>query len=101
MPRWSPPGAAWRRLKGPAPVAAVRDAQITSFTNQARRRQYPRYRPRGLDIGGGMVEGGAKALIAAREQGPGMRWRVAGAEAVAQVRVLLTNHQWNAYDLAA
>ena len=60
-----------------------------------------RYRERGLDIGSGLVEGACKHLIGAREKGPGMRWSVPGAQAVANVRVLLFNNQWAAYDLAA
>ena len=93
--------AAWRRLKCAGPAAAVRDEQVGYFTNQARRMAYGRYRERGLDVGSGMVEGGAKALIGMREKGPGMRWSVPGAQAVANVRVLLFNDQWDAYDLVA
>jgi hypothetical protein len=93
--------AAWRRLKCGAAAAAVRDEQVGYFTNQAGRMAYGRYRARGLAIGSGMVEGGAKALIGAREKGPGMRWSAAGANAVAQVRTLLFNDAWAAYDLAA
>ena len=93
--------AAWRRLKCAGAAAAVRDEQVTHFTNQAGRMAYGRYRERGLDIGSGIVAGAGKALIAAREKGPGRRWSVAGAQAVANVRVLLFNDEWNAYDLAA
>ena len=93
--------AAWRRLTCPAAAAAVRDEQVTYFTNQAGRMAYGRYRARGLDIGSGMVEGACKHLIGAREKGPGMRWSVPGAQAVATVRVLLFNDQWEAYALAA
>ena len=39
-----------------------------------------------------MVESGCKALIGQREKGPGMRWSVAGAQAVANVRVLVFNN---------
>jgi hypothetical protein len=93
--------AAWQRLKCDGAVAALRDEQVTYFANQAGRMAYGRFRARGLDIGSGMVEGGAKALIGAREKGSGMRWTVAGAEAVAQVRVLLFNDQWATHALAA
>jgi hypothetical protein len=91
----------WQRLKCTGAAAAVRDEQVTYFTNQASRMAYGRYRERGVDIGSGMVEGGAKALIGAREKGAGMRWSEAGANAVAQVRVLLFNDQWDTHDLAA
>jgi hypothetical protein len=92
---------AWRRLKCAGAAAAVRDEQVTYFTNHAHRMAYDRYRGRGLDIGSGLVEGACKHLIAAREKGPGMRWSVPGAQAVANVRVLLFNDQWATYDLAA
>jgi len=73
------------------------------FTTQASRMVYHRYRyrARGLAIGSGMVEGACKHLIGAREKGPGMRWGVPGANAVAQVRVLLFIDQWADYPLAA
>src|SRR5262249_36312923 len=93
--------AAWRRLRCAAAAAAVRDEQGACFTNQAGRMAYARYRERGLDIGSGMVEGACKLLLGAREKGPGMRWSVPGAQAVANVRVLLFNDQWATYDLAA
>jgi hypothetical protein len=93
--------AAWRRLKCAGAAAAVRDEQVTYFTNQAGRMAYDRYRARGLAIGSGMVEGACKLVIGAREKGPGMRWSVPGAQAVANVRVLLFNDQWADYDLAA
>lgn len=58
-------------------------------------------RARGLDIGSGMVESACKLVIGAREKGPGMRWSVPGAQAVANVRVLLLNEQWPTYRLTA
>lgn len=93
--------AAWRRLTCSASAAAVRDEQVTYFTNQAKRMAYAQYRARGLDIGSGMVESACKLVIAMREKGPGMRWQVPGAQAVAHVRVLIFNDQWPEYDLAA
>jgi hypothetical protein len=93
--------AGWQRLPGTGALAEVRDAQVTYFTNQARRMAYDRYRARGLDIGSGMVESACTALSGMREKGPGMRWSVAGAQAVANVRVLLFNDEWADYELAA
>ena len=83
----------WRALPCRGEAAAVRDEQATYFGNQAPRMAYDRYRAAGWDIGSGMVEGACKHLIGAREKGPGMRWGDAGANAVAQVRVLLFNGQ--------
>jgi hypothetical protein len=91
----------WRQLPCHGEVAAVRDAQVTYFTNQAPRMAYDRYREQGWDIGSGMVESACKHLIGAREKGPGMRWSDPGAQAVAAVRVLLCNDQLPSHDLAA
>jgi hypothetical protein len=91
--------AEWRALPCRGEAAPVRDEQVGYFANQAGRMAYDRYRAAGWDIGSGMVEGACKHLIGAREKGPGMRWTEAGANAVAQVRVLLFNGA--AADLAA
>jgi hypothetical protein len=92
---------AWRKRRCEGTAAAVRDEQVGYFTHHAGRMAYDRYRARGLDIGSGMVESGCKLVIGAREKGPGMRWSVAGANAVAQLRVLLFNDQWDSHRLAA
>jgi len=91
----------WHALPCTGETAAVRDEQVTYFTNQAPRMAYDRYRAAGWDIGSGMVEAACKHLIGAREKGPGMRWSEAGAQTVAAVRVLLFNDQWATHDLAA
>lgn len=91
----------WQALPCRGEIGAVRDEQVTYFTNQAPRMAYDQYRAVGWDIGSGMVESACKHLIGAREKGPGMRWSEAGAQAVAAVRVLLFNDQWAAHDLAA
>jgi hypothetical protein len=88
--------AEWRTLVCRGAAAAIRDEQVTYFTNQASRMVYDRYRAAGWDIGSGMVESACKHLIGAREKGPGMRWSDAGAQRVAAVRGLLFNQQWDA-----
>ena len=93
--------AEWQALACRGEALAVRDAQVTYFTNQAPRMAYARYRTAGWDIGSGMVESACKRVIAAREKGPGMRWSEAGAHTVAAVRVLLLNDQWDSYAFAA
>jgi hypothetical protein len=91
----------WQTLPGHGETAAVRDEQVTYFTNQAPRMAYDQYRAAGWDIGSGMVESACKHLIAAREKGAGMRWSEAGAQAVAAVRVLLANEPATSAALAA
>jgi hypothetical protein len=91
----------WQTLPGRGDAAAVRDEQVTYFTNQASRMAYDQYRAAGWDIGSGMVESACKRVIAAREKGAGMRWSETGAHTVAAVRVLLLNQEWRSYALAA
>lgn len=93
--------AAWHALPCRGEAAAVRDEQVTYFTNQAGRMAYDRYRAAGWDIGSGMIESACKHLIGAREKGPGMRWSRPGANAVAQVRVALFNQCWDDTPAAA
>lgn len=93
--------AAWRALPCRGAATAVRDEQVTYFTNQAARMAYDRYRAAGWDIGSGMIESACKHLIGAREKGPGMRWSRSGANAVAQVRVALFNQRWDEAPAAA
>ncbi|MGH2369942.1 MAG: ISKra4 family transposase [Chloroflexota bacterium] len=61
----------WQALPGRGELAAIRDEQVTYFTNQAPRMAYDQYRAGGWDIGSGMVESACKHLIGAREKGPG------------------------------
>lgn len=91
----------WAALPLRGEAASVRDAQVTYFTNQAPRMAYDRYRADGWDIGSGMIESGCKTVIGQREKGAGMRWRDAGAQTVANVRLLLFNADWDDYWAAA
>ena len=58
------------------------------------RMEYPRYRAAGLSIGSGPVESACKRLVGGRLKGPGMRWNVAGAEAILALRITWFNGQW-------
>ena len=48
--------------------------------------RYDEYRSRGLPIGSGRVEAACKTVVGGRLKGAGMRWTVAGANAVLAVR---------------
>jgi hypothetical protein len=87
----------WAALPLHGDAAAVRDEQVTYVTNQASRMAYHRYRADGWDIGSGMIESGCKTVIGQREKGAGMRWSEAGAQTVANVRLLLFNTEWDTY----
>jgi hypothetical protein len=93
--------AEWATLPLRGEAATVRDGQVTYFTNQASRMAYPRYRADGWDIGSGMIESSCKTVIGQRQKGAGMRWSDTGAQTVANVRLLLFNHEWDDYWEAA
>jgi hypothetical protein len=80
----------WQQLSCQGEAALIRDGQVTYFTNQAERMAYDQYRAAGWDIGSGMIESACKRLIGQRHKGSGMRWSDAGAQAVANVRLLLS-----------
>jgi hypothetical protein len=48
--------------------------------------RYKWFRSRGLFVGSGVVEYGCKAVIGQRLKMSGMRWTVAGADAIATLR---------------
>ena len=48
--------------------------------------RYKWFRSRGLFVGSGVVESGCKAVIGQRLKLSGMRWTVAGADAIATLR---------------
>lgn len=91
----------WVTLALRGEAAAIRDEQVTYFTNQAARMAYARYRADGWDIGSGMIESGCKTVIGQRQKGAGMRWSEPGAQTVANVRLLLFNDEWSAHWAAA
>jgi hypothetical protein len=93
--------SAWKQLTCRGEAATVRDEEVTYFTNQAGRMDYAVYRGRGVDIGSGMIESACKYVIGTREKGPGMRWSVPGAQAIATLRVVLLNGRWERYDPAS
>ena len=76
--------AAWK----PESAAAqeVRRVQLTYFQRQQERMRYPEYRRRGFPLGSGAVEGACKHVVVDRLRQSGMRWKLATAEPVMQVR---------------
>ena len=56
------------------------------FTNNRERMRYPEFRKAGLPIGSGAVESSAKHLVQARMKRAGMRWSVAGGDALLALR---------------
>jgi hypothetical protein len=60
--------------------------------------RYPDLRRRDLEIGTGVVEGAVRNVIGVRLDGPGMRWSVARAERLMQLRCILINGQWAEFE---
>ncbi len=59
--------------------------------------RYDTYLARGWPIGTGVVEGACGHLVKERMEQAGMRWTVAGAQAVLDLRAVRLNHDWDAY----
>ena len=64
------------------------------FGQNASRMRYPDFAAAALPLGSGMVEGGCKQVVEAREKDAGMRWRHKGAQAVASLRAVHRSGQW-------
>jgi hypothetical protein len=70
----------------PAEAAAVVRAERGYFTTNAARMDYPALVARGLPIGSGAVESGAKHVVQQRMKRPGQRWSAHGARAMLALR---------------
>jgi hypothetical protein len=70
---------------------------IAYLTKNQQRLPYAELRRAGLDIGSGAVEGAVRQL-GLRLDGPGMRWSPARAEYVLQLRCVVINGMWSAFE---
>ena len=70
------------------------DKALGYFENNAPRMRYKWFRSRGLFVGSGAVEAGCKAVIGQRLKQSGMRWTVAGADAIIALRCHEASSQW-------
>ena len=96
MARRPPGGPRLRRhrrhlQRGPRlPLDGIKKDQLDTalgyFENNAPRMRYHWFRSRGLFVGSGAVESGCKAVIGQRLKLSGMRWTVAGADAITTLR---------------
>ena len=72
------------------PLEGVKKDEIGTalgyFENNAHRMRYKWFRSRGLFVGSGLVESGCKAVIGQRLKLSGMRWTIAGADAITTLR---------------
>ena len=80
----------------PEEAAPVRAAQ-RYLDNRREALDYPDALARELPIGSGLIESGHKHVPHARLKGAGTAWLPAPADALAQLRILRANHQWDAF----
>lgn len=64
------------------------------FETNKLRMCYKYFRSRGLFVGSGVIEAGCKTVIGHRLKQSGMRWTVAGANAVIALRCRLLSNRW-------
>jgi hypothetical protein len=65
------------------------------FATNKLRMCYKHFRARGFFVGSGVVEAGCKTVIGQRLKHSGMRWTVAGANAVIALRCRLLSQRWD------
>jgi hypothetical protein len=67
------------------------------FAAHAEYMKYDEYLAAGYPIGSGVVEGACRHLVKDRMEQTGMRWRIAGAQAILGLRAIYVNDDWNAF----
>ncbi len=72
-------------------------AAITYYDNNRQHMRYDEYLQAGYPIGSGVAEGACRHLVKDRLEGAGMRWSLAGAQALLRLRALYLNGDWNAF----
>jgi hypothetical protein len=84
--------ASERGLRGPA-LKEVRTV-CNYFANNAQRMRYDEYLRAGYPIASGVIEGACRHLIKDRMEHGGMRWTLAGAQAMLNVRCVCASSAW-------
>lgn len=81
-------------LKGKKKLEAQRKV-LTYYRNNQHRMLYKTYRDRGLLIGSGPIESAHRFVLQKRMKQSGQKWTKKGGQAVANLRVVYLNNQWN------
>ena len=81
-------------FKGKTKLAAQQKI-VTYFKNNQHRMLYKTYRDRGLLIGSGPIESAHRFVLQKRMKQSGQKWTVKGGQAIANLRVVLLNDQWD------
>jgi hypothetical protein len=83
-------------IRGARNIKAVRQV-INYLHNNRTRMHYDQYLKAGFPIGSGAVESSCKQLVVTRMEGSGMRWSMAGAQAMLKLRSVYLNGDWQRY----
>lgn len=70
---------------------------ITYYDNNRDHMRYDAYLSAGYPIGSGVAEGACRHLVKDRMERTGMRWSLAGAQAMLHLRALYLNGDWSAF----
>ena len=70
---------------------------LTYFAARSEYMKYDEYLAAGYPIGSGVVEGACRHLVKDRMEQTGMRWRIAGAQAVLSLRAIYVNDDWETF----
>jgi len=87
-----------KKLRARSRNTSVRDAlrkEAQYFETNKLRMCYKHFRARGFYVGSGVIEAGCKTVIGQRLKHSGMRWSVAGANAIIALRCRLLSHRWD------
>jgi hypothetical protein len=70
---------------------------LSYFADRRAYMKYDEYLAAGYPIGSGVVEGACRHLVKDRMEQTGMRWRIAGAQAVLSLRAIYVNDDWEPF----
>jgi hypothetical protein len=70
---------------------------LNYFAERREYMKYDEYLAAGYPIGSGVVEGACRHLVKDRMEQTGMRWRIAGAQAILTLRAIYVNDDWEAF----
>ena len=74
-------------------ASEIRRKNLVYFMNNKERMRYATFRDRGYHIGSGLVESACKTVVGQRLKQSGMRWSLAGAEAMLSLRAHILTHR--------
>jgi hypothetical protein len=70
---------------------------LNYFAERREYMKYDEYLAAGYPIGSGVVEGACRHLVKDRMEQTGMRWRIAGAQAILTLRAIYVNEDWETF----